>query len=353
MAPDATYTDKTAAYGGILREREVGNHGVGEYVRRQAHTNTNTIDSSWSMLKQGHAATCYNVSPKHLNRYIRAFAGRHSFHKADATRQMAPVVAELIPRANHMNLFWDESGSAPRGHGPGAPGRLRDDVGLVEQPLPRHPAGVLQGGDVPENPVDEAVGFQEQNDLLHPVELQTKGRELHQRQIAGNDEVARAMRTRAVEDDHAVRTRRHGRANRRQMRVHRRRVRPLRYVGDSDAAAPCTWRRTAGRSHSDGRARCPDGCFPVRLDPRYHPIFADTRFVLKPDIDRPCQRLRAEPRRQQCREARHEGLLPPRVSFRVDRPPREKAAKPRALSHYRSRERQETRIRSPAPKCAV
>ena len=39
----------------------------------------------------------------------------------------------MTPDAIHVNRNCDEPGSARRGHDPGAPSRLRDDVGLVDQ----------------------------------------------------------------------------------------------------------------------------------------------------------------------------------------------------------------------------
>ena len=51
-------------------------HSVGEYVRGKAHTNG--IESFWSMLKRGYHGVYHQMSPKHLQRYVNEFAGRHN-----------------------------------------------------------------------------------------------------------------------------------------------------------------------------------------------------------------------------------------------------------------------------------
>ena len=40
----------------------------------------------------------YKIGPKHLNRYVREFAGRHNVRDADTIEQMASVVAGTIGR---------------------------------------------------------------------------------------------------------------------------------------------------------------------------------------------------------------------------------------------------------------
>ena len=59
------YTDEHAAYKGMPFDHEAVQHGVGEYVRAQAHTNG--MESFWSMLKRGYAGTFHKISPKHLD----------------------------------------------------------------------------------------------------------------------------------------------------------------------------------------------------------------------------------------------------------------------------------------------
>ena len=94
-APGATlYTDEHGAYRGIAGfHHEAVNHSVGEYVRDMA--STNGIESFWSMLKRGHQGIYHKMSPKHLDRYVQEFAGRHNVRNADTIDQMAGVVAGM------------------------------------------------------------------------------------------------------------------------------------------------------------------------------------------------------------------------------------------------------------------
>ena len=94
---DATvYTDDAAAYKGVEREHESVRHSVSEYVRGQAHTNG--MESFWSMLKRAHAGTFHKISPKHLQRYVSEFAGKHNIRESDTLVQMRDTVARLVGR---------------------------------------------------------------------------------------------------------------------------------------------------------------------------------------------------------------------------------------------------------------
>ena len=76
------YTDEAAAYNGMTEfEHEAVNHSVGEYVDGMAHTNG--IESFWSMLKRAHKGTFHKISPKHLQRYVSEFAGKHNVRESD------------------------------------------------------------------------------------------------------------------------------------------------------------------------------------------------------------------------------------------------------------------------------
>ena len=93
-APDATvYTDEHGSYRGMPFAHEAVNHGVGEYVRRQAHVNG--MESFWSLLKRGHQGIYHKMSPKHLDRYVQEFASRHNAREADTIDQMTGIVAGM------------------------------------------------------------------------------------------------------------------------------------------------------------------------------------------------------------------------------------------------------------------
>ena len=67
-------------------EHEAVNHSVGEYVRGMVRTQG--IESFWSMLKRAHKGTFHKISPKHLDRYVTEFAGKHNVREADTLNQM-------------------------------------------------------------------------------------------------------------------------------------------------------------------------------------------------------------------------------------------------------------------------
>jgi len=51
------------------------NHSAGEYARREGHfiAHTNTVESSFSLLKRGVYGTFHSVSPQHLGKYCAEF----------------------------------------------------------------------------------------------------------------------------------------------------------------------------------------------------------------------------------------------------------------------------------------
>ena len=75
-------------------------HSAGEYVKylEGVKVHTNGIESFWSMLKRAHKGTFHRLSPKHLQRYVNEFAGRHNIRDRDTIDQMTAVVAGLVGR---------------------------------------------------------------------------------------------------------------------------------------------------------------------------------------------------------------------------------------------------------------
>ena len=93
-APDAmVYTDDHGGYEGIPNHETV-RHSVGEYVSNQAHTNG--IESFWSALKRAHKGTFHKLSPKHLQRYVTEFAGKHNVRESDTQAQMIALAVGLV-----------------------------------------------------------------------------------------------------------------------------------------------------------------------------------------------------------------------------------------------------------------
>ena len=87
------YTDEFRAFSGLPRTHQTVGHGVGDWVREQAHTNG--LESFWAMLKRGYMGTFHHVSPKHLHRYINEFSGRHNDRPSDTIEQMAHMVRSM------------------------------------------------------------------------------------------------------------------------------------------------------------------------------------------------------------------------------------------------------------------
>ena len=87
------YTDDASAYKGMPYDHESVRHSVGEYVRGMAHTNG--IESFWSMLKRAHKGVYHKISPKHLQRYVDEFAGRHGVRELDTINQMEVVAGRM------------------------------------------------------------------------------------------------------------------------------------------------------------------------------------------------------------------------------------------------------------------
>ena len=86
------YTDEAKVYN-HLDNHEAVQHSIGEYVRDQAHTNG--IESFWAIMKRGYYGTYHRLSPKHLNRYVQEFAGRHNIRDLDTIAQMQLIASNL------------------------------------------------------------------------------------------------------------------------------------------------------------------------------------------------------------------------------------------------------------------
>lgn len=90
------YTDENTSYKGLryLYDHEAVNHGVGEYVKEQAHING--VESFWATLKRAHKGVYHKFSKKHLHRYVKDFAGRHGLREYDTLDQMGLLAQGMI-----------------------------------------------------------------------------------------------------------------------------------------------------------------------------------------------------------------------------------------------------------------
>ena len=93
--PDTVvYTDDAVAYQGIPNPHETAKHSVFEYVNGMARTSG--IESFWSMLKRAHKGALHKIFPKHLQRYVNEFAGKHNVRNSGTLDQMRGTVARLV-----------------------------------------------------------------------------------------------------------------------------------------------------------------------------------------------------------------------------------------------------------------
>ena len=111
ISPDATlYTDEAKAYQN-LPNHETVKHGVGEYVREQAHING--MESFWAVMKRGYHGVYHAMSPKHLPRYVAEFEGRHNDRPTDTMTQMERLAQGLDrKRLRYADLTADTGLSA-------------------------------------------------------------------------------------------------------------------------------------------------------------------------------------------------------------------------------------------------
>ena len=90
------YTDEASAYVGLPRNHATVNHKLNEYVNDKA--TTNGMESFWATLKRGLNGTYHAVSPKHLERYIDEFSGRHNQRELDTEDQLATLARNGVGR---------------------------------------------------------------------------------------------------------------------------------------------------------------------------------------------------------------------------------------------------------------
>ena len=108
VTPGSTlHTDEHGAYrglNGLFYSHEAINHGAGEYVRDQVHTNG--IESVWAVLKRGLHGVYHHASPKHLNRYVDEFTFR--LNEGDVKRHTVERLDSLMTAAVGRRLTYKD-----------------------------------------------------------------------------------------------------------------------------------------------------------------------------------------------------------------------------------------------------
>ena len=105
--PGATvYTDEAKAYEGMPFHHETVKHSVGEYVSHMAHVNG--VEAFWSLLKRGFHGTYHKMSPKHLDRYVLEFTGRHN--DRDTIDQMSGIITGMAGKSLRYRVLTANNG---------------------------------------------------------------------------------------------------------------------------------------------------------------------------------------------------------------------------------------------------
>ena len=100
-------TDDAGQYRNIHRDfrHEAVNHGIGEYVRGEAHTNT--VESYFAILKRGIIGTYHHVSQQHLKRYLAEFDFRYNNRIALGVNDVARTVTAIKGASGKRLLYRD------------------------------------------------------------------------------------------------------------------------------------------------------------------------------------------------------------------------------------------------------
>lgn len=104
------FTDEWQSYQGLIDEyfHEVVNHGVGEYVRGNVHTNS--IENFWTLLKRSLKGTYVSVEPFHLGRYVAEQVFRFNERKLnDKERFLGVLNAVSGKRLTYKELIGDQT----------------------------------------------------------------------------------------------------------------------------------------------------------------------------------------------------------------------------------------------------
>ncbi len=110
-APGATvYSDDAGAYETLPFDHATVKHSLSEYVKGDVHTNG--IESLWSTLKRAHKGTFHKLSPKHLDRYVQEFAGRHNIREQDTAKQLTSIQSGMQGKRLRYRTLIQDNGLA-------------------------------------------------------------------------------------------------------------------------------------------------------------------------------------------------------------------------------------------------
>ncbi len=103
------YTDEFRAYRALDKsfEREVVNHGAGEYVRGNAHTNS--IENFWSHFSRTIIGTYFKISNHHLSSYVNEFSYRYNNRDLSDGSRFDITLANAEKRLTYKELIGRKS----------------------------------------------------------------------------------------------------------------------------------------------------------------------------------------------------------------------------------------------------
>lgn len=99
------YSDEYAAYKGLNKAYEhlCIQHGIGQYVDGDIHTNT--IEGFWSILKRGIFGIYHFTSKKHLQKYVDEFAFRYNTRHTTEANRINILLANTEHRLTYKALI--------------------------------------------------------------------------------------------------------------------------------------------------------------------------------------------------------------------------------------------------------
>jgi transposase-like protein len=93
VAPGSTvYTDQWQGYNGLPFTHESVNHGLGEYVRGEVHTNS--IENFWTLYKRAWKGTYTHNAVKHTDQYLTERVFAFNLRKGSDFDRFSTVVAQ-------------------------------------------------------------------------------------------------------------------------------------------------------------------------------------------------------------------------------------------------------------------
>ena len=91
----------------MFKSHDVVNHGIGEYVRGDAYTNT--VEGYFSLLKRGITGVYHHVSPQHLKRYVAEFDFRYNHRVALGVDDFSRTLSALLGVKGKRLLYSQDS----------------------------------------------------------------------------------------------------------------------------------------------------------------------------------------------------------------------------------------------------